>query len=323
VSVIVPFYNRPDQLAECLAAIRQASGPEVELIAADDGSTADAPAVARALGARVVRLDRNQGPGPARNAGAGLAAGEILLFVDQDVVVTPGTIERVVRTLDQRPEVAALFGSYDAAPRAPGTVSQFRNLLHHYVHQQEDAEASTFWAGCGAVRRAVFQSVGGFESSPGLEDIELGYRLRQQGHRILLDRDLQVKHLKVWTLRSMIRTDIVLRAAPWARLVLRTGAAPAVLNLRRGQRWSVALTGIGLALVLLAPFAPILLLPAGAAVAAIVALNLGFYRFLRRVKGAWFALAGVPLHLIYFTCCGVGAAWALLTPRVEPRWHRA
>ncbi len=133
-----------------------------------------------------------------------------------------------------------------------------------------------------------------------------------EGHRILLDRDLQVKHLKAWTLRSMIRTDIAYRALPWARLILSTGTVPVALNLIPGQRWSVALTGIALALTVLSPLAPFLLLPAGAAVVAIVALNAGFYRFLQQARGSRFAVAGVPLHLLHFACSGVGAAWALL-----------
>jgi GT2 family glycosyltransferase len=317
VSVIVPLYNNPGQAADCLAAIGAPRESELEVIAVDDGSTDGTPAVAQAAGARVVRLEQNAGPAVARNAGARAASGEVLLFVDQDVVVAPDVVDRVARTMEQRPELAALFGSYDAAPRAPGIVSQFRNLLHHYVHQQGDPEASTFWAGCGAVRREVFQSLGGFDPNQVLEDVELGYRLRRHGHRILLDRELQVKHLKAWTLRSMIRTDIAFRALPWARLILSTGTAPVALNLRTPQRWSVALAGVALALVVLSPLAPILLLPAGVVVAAIIALNAGFYRFLLKARGLGFAAAGVPLHLIHFACCGLGAAWAVLVPRVR------
>jgi GT2 family glycosyltransferase len=323
VSVIVPLYNSPGQAAECLAAIAASGGPKPEVIAVDDGSTDGTPAVAAAAGARLVRLERNSGPAAARNAGARVASGEILLFVDQDVVVAPGVIDRVARTLDRRPDLAALFGSYDAAPRAPGIVSQFRNLLHHYVHQQGDPEASTFWAGCGAVRREVFQSLGGFDPTQVLEDVELGYRLRRQGHRILLDRELQVKHLKAWTLRSMIRTDIVMRALPWARLILSTGTAPAALNLRTAGRWSVGLTALALALTVLSPLEPYLLLPAGVVVATIVALNAGFYRFLLRERGLGFAAAAVPLHLVHFACCGLGAAWAVLGGRGVARVEHA
>jgi glycosyltransferase involved in cell wall biosynthesis len=312
LSIIVPLYNNPVQAAECLASLAGAAGPNVELIAVDDGSTDETPAVAARLGFRVVRLGRNAGPALARNAGASHAAGDVLVFVDQDVVAAPAAIDRIARTFARRPELAALFGSYDAAPRAPGLVSQFRNLLHHYVHQRGDPEAGTFWTGCGAVRRDVFQKAGGFRRLAGVEDIELGHRLRRMGCRILLDRELQVTHLKAWTLGSMVRTDVTRRALPWGRLMLASRSYPRTLNLRSDQRWSVGLTALAAALLAASPLRPFLLVPAGALVLVILALNAGFYRFLRTARGARFALASVPLHLVYFGCCGVGAAWALV-----------
>jgi glycosyltransferase involved in cell wall biosynthesis len=313
LSIIVPLYNNPGQAAECLGSLTASTRPDCEIIAVDDGSTDDTPSVAAALGVRLLRLGRNSGPAVARNAGAAAASGDVLVFVDQDVVAPPAAIDRIARTFEHRPDLAAVFGSYDAAPRARGLVSQFRNLLHHYVHQRGDPDASTFWTGCGAVRRAVFQELGGFHRIAGVEDVELGYRLRRRGHRILLDRELQVKHLKAWTLGSMIRTDVTRRALPWARLIRDTGTAPEALNLRPGQRWSVGLTALLPALSVASPLEPLLLIPAGALVLAIVTLNADFYRFLRAVRGTRFALASMPLHFVYFGCCGLGAAWAYLT----------
>ena len=129
-------------------------------------------------------------------------------------------------------------------------ISQYRNLLHHFVHQNGNREASTFWAGCGAIRRSVFEKIGGFDEKrfrrPSIEDIELGYRLRQSGYRILLDKRLQGTHLKGWNLYSLIRTDISCRAMPWSRLILETKKLPDDLNLKLGQRVSFCIGGTGL-----------------------------------------------------------------------------
>jgi Glycosyl transferase family 2 len=163
VSVIVPAYRNAGELSQCISALRAAATLDTELIVVDDASEDDVSSTAANSGARVLRLARNAGPAAARNHGARHARGQILFFVDADVVVPENAIGRIRTTLDCHGEIAAVFGSYDARPAAPGLVSQYRNLLHHFVHQTGKAEAATFWAGCGAVRRLAFERVGGFD----------------------------------------------------------------------------------------------------------------------------------------------------------------
>src|SRR5262245_23185562 len=180
LSVIVPVYNAPRELRECLAALTSSFCPGMEIVVADDASTDDTRDVASQMGVRVVRLEQNSGPSAARNYGARHSRGQILLFVDADVVIAPGLPARVLAVFRKHEEIAAVFGSYDAFPRAKNVVSQFRNLLHHYVHQKGNADASTFWAGCGAIRRSVFETVGGFGEErvtrPLVADVGLGER---------------------------------------------------------------------------------------------------------------------------------------------------
>jgi GT2 family glycosyltransferase len=309
LSIIVPVCNNPRDLMECLEALHAAAMPGCEIIVVDDASTDGTRAVAEAHpGVTVLQLARNSGPSSARNLGARHAAGDILFFVDADVIVTPDAVRRVSRTLSERPEIAAVFGSYDDAPRARGLVSQYRNLLHHYVHQCGDVEASTFWGACGAIRRAVFEAIGGFDETRYprcIEDIELGYRLRRGGYRVLLDKQLQGKHLKKWTLRSMVRTDVYCRAIPWTRLILETKSAPDDLNLRDGQRISVALVGLLCLSVVLALYDARMLVVAAVAFASVAILNRRLYGFFARRRGVPFAAGAMALHLLYFLYGGL------------------
>ncbi|HEY6065937.1 MAG TPA: glycosyltransferase [Thermoanaerobaculia bacterium] len=312
VSVVVPAFDDPVGLAECLDALAPSAGPENEIIVVDDASTDETPAVAARSGVRLLRMERNSGPGAARNFGARHATGDVVLFVDSDVVVGPDTVSRVARALEEHPEIAAVFGSYDAAPRAPGLVSQFRNLLHHFVHQQGDPEASTFWAGCGAVRRSVFEAVGGFDPSRSLrsiEDIELGYRLRDAGHRILLDRDLHVTHLKRWTLASFLRTDALYRAMPWSRLILQRRLRLDHLNLKSEHRVSVALALFLLVSLALSAITPALLAVAALAAAGLVIANRKLLRFFVRARGIAFAAGAVPLLFLHYLASGLAYLW--------------
>ena len=286
ISIIVPVYNNPRDLRECLSALIGSSGSGSEIIVVDDGSTDETFSVAAGMGVAVLRLARNSGPSAARNFGVRHARGDILFFVDADVVVMPGAVSRVVKTFNEQPGVDAVFGSYDVRPRIKGVISQYRNLLHHFVHQKGNAEASTFWSGCGAIRRCAFEKVGGFDEQwLAIEDIELGYRLRQAHHRILLDKELHGTHLKTWTLRSMIHTDVVCRAIPWARLIMESKKVLHDLNLKEGQRLSVVLAGLTTLFLLLAPFSLKLLGLSAAAFAGVIVLNPGLYGFLFRQRG--------------------------------------
>jgi glycosyltransferase involved in cell wall biosynthesis len=324
VSVIVPAHDAESLLVETLPLLiaESVEDCDLEVIVVDDDSTDGTAALAESLGARVVRMPENRGPSRARNAGARQARGDYLVFIDADVGIHPGVISRAVAFLDGRPDIAAVFGSYDSRPRERGLLTEYKNLLHHFVHQNGKREAATFWTGCGAIRRRVFDSVGGFdeEAYPRcIEDIELGYRLRGAGHRILLDRSLQCTHLKRWTLVDWLRTDIFCRAIPWASLNLQRGVAPNDLNISKGQQISVLLAGSAVAMAVLAPIEGWFLLGSGLAVAGSLGLNHRFFEFLRRERGWWFSLRCLPLHLLYFLYSGGSYAYAWLMHRLGIR----
>lgn len=315
VSVIVPVRDDAANLELCLAALDASAHPDDEVVVVDDASSDHSSEVARRHGARLIRLGSRSGPAAARNRGAEAARHPYLFFVDADVCVQPGTLGRVAATFDGDPTLDAFFGSYDASPGAPGFLSQYRNLLHHYVHQAGNEDAFSFWSGCGAIKKSVFLDLGGFNTgyaAASVEDIELGSRLRRAGHRVALIKDLQVKHMKRWTLHLMIRTDVGNRAIPWTRLLLRQGRIPNDLNLRHSQRLSALLAALLVATLALGPWiqglarlwAPLAL----ACLFGIVLLNLRFYLFLTRVKHPGFAFMVVPLHIFYYLYSGLAFA---------------
>lgn len=324
LSVIVPFHDNPGQLELCLNALTAAGGAH-ELILVDDAS-GDARAVelAKRAATRYLRLDKNSGPAVARNLGAKYATGEVLAFVDSDVVVAADTLAQMRRVLAEDPQAAGLFGSYDDAPASPGFVSEYRNLLHHWIHQNGPREATTWWAGCGALRKAAFDEVGGFDESyrrPSIEDIELGMRIKAAGRRLLLAPEIRCKHLKHWRFFDMLVVDVTRRAMPWARLLIDRPGTGTDLNLGWAQKACVVLVYLallafaaGLAFVALREryvelWLPLLLL------APVLAINNGLYRLFLRKRGPLFALVGVALHLFYFVYGGFAYGWVRVTHR--------
>ena len=320
ISVVIPVFNDAQMLTRCLTAIVSSTCRPLEIIVVDDGSTESLQQTTDAFGACLIKISPGpRGPAHARNVGAAAATGTIVLFVDADVLIRPDTLERFADTFAANSEVSAVFGSYDDEPATPDFVSQFKNLFHHFVHQNASTEAETFWSGGGAVKRDVFIAIGGFDDKryprPSIEDIELGYRLRAAGHRILLNKQIQVKHLKRWTLRGLVRTDVFDRGAPWTELILERRRLPNDLNLHMMQRLSAVLAysmllyvALVAGLVLFSDLSFPIVAPLLTAAALLVMLNYQLYLFFARQRGLTFAVAALPMHVLYYAYALVGLA---------------
>ena len=319
VSVLIPVYNGSKYLSKCLDAVSASAYKSYEIIVVDDGSADNSAEIAHKKGATVLQLSQQSGPAAARNYAAKKASGDILFFVDADVLVQKGTIASMVTDFNENPDVTAVFGSYDDKPAEGNFISQYKNLFHHFHHQHSCKNAFTFWAGCGAIRKKVFEKVGGFDQKrytrPSIEDIELGNRIHKKGYRIILDRDLQVKHLKRWKFLPMLRTDIFQRAVPWSRLILETKFIPKDLNLQMSHKAS----SLSVALMILVipflffghtklydiPVVPTAGLFFFTLFVSFLILNRKLYSFFAQRKGTIFMVQVIPLHLLYYLYSGM------------------
>lgn len=315
VTIVIPVNNGGANFRQCLEAISDCEPAPNEVIVVDDGSSDGSADLARAWGAHVLSTPQSRsGPAAARNLGACAASSDVLLFVDADVMIHDDTVGRVIENFESNPDLAGCFGSYDDEPTAPNLLSQYKNLFHHFVHQSARADASTFWAGCGALRREHFLSVGGFSISydrPAIEDIELGYRLKSAGHTLSLDKQMLCKHLKRWTWRTLLRSDILDRGVPWTELILKGGFVDD-LNLQTHNRISVVSVYLLIGAVLFALIWPLVWIAVGALAMLLLMLNLPLYRFFAARRGWSFALRVIPLHWLYYLYNGVSFLIGLL-----------
>jgi GT2 family glycosyltransferase len=231
--------------------------------------------------------------------------------VDADVTVPSNLLDRLINSFGEPSAVTAIIGSYDRDPMAAGLVSQYKNLIHHYVHQHSDGSAATFWGACGAVRRDVFLLLGGFDESyrrPCVEDIEFGYRLRAAHYSIRLLKTLQVKHLKQWSLWSLLKSDIFDRGLPWTELIFRYRRLSNDLNLRYSDRLSVVLTW-SLLLSIIQGFALFhLQIVTVFAIVLLLVLNMSLYKFFYTQRGVAFTAGAIALHWLSFLYSGAAFA---------------
>lgn len=278
IVAIVPATDAPETLSRCTDALLAAQeAPDVVLVVDDRSIT---------------------GPARARNVGAESAKCDVLVFVDSDVEVHRDAFVRIRKAFAADEGLTAVFGSYDDDPERHGLVSDFRNLLHHHVHHEGAGPATTFWAGLGAVRRDAFLAVNGFDEkrfpNASIEDIDLGMRLAANGGRIVLDPRIQGKHLKRWTLTSMIETDLFRRGVPWVRLLAANKTTSGALNLSLRHRVSAG-ASLGLAASLAARRGR----PALLCLGVLAGLNRDFYALLLRQRGWKQVAVGLPLHVTH------------------------
>lgn len=325
VTVVMPVHDGRAFLEQSLPALRrsfEASGQSsADLIVVDDGSDDGSASFARSAGARVLESGgRRLGPAHARNVGVRSALGEIVLFVDCDVVLREDTVALVLEAFTD-PTVVAVFGSYDTRPPFRGFASQYMNLRHYHVHQRPSEHASTFWSGLGAVRRAAFLDAGGFDSRrfrrPSIEDIDLAPRLRRSG-RIRRVPGIQGTHLKRWTFGQVVRTDVLERALPWAELMLKHPGEFDDLNVSGIERLRAVL-----ALLFFVSVGLILANPAFAAAAILLFLlavvgNRELFALFARCNGPWFALRALGFHQLYYLYGSAAFAWAWVRRVVTP-----
>ncbi len=307
ISIVIPVYCGGDAFRRCLESVERFGALAYEVMVVVDGDDAESASIAAAFGHKSIQLTVNSGPAKARNFGARQASGDILFFLDADVALGAQTLYQIQLAFENS-ALDALIGSYDDAPGAPNFLSQYKNLLHHYTHQCARGRASTFWGACGAIRRSVFSRVGGFDETyrtPSIEDIELGYRLTRHGYRIDLNKMVQVKHLKRWGIRSLLKADFFYRALPWTQLIWRDRNFVNDLNLDTNSRLSVISVYLMVGLMLVSPWYPALVILSLAFGALLLGLNASVYRFFWQKRSFGFALKVVPWHWLYYAYSGI------------------
>jgi GT2 family glycosyltransferase len=323
VSVIVPCHNSRRTIRLCIEAARAQTHPEIEVIAVDDASTDDTPAILAALDCTVVRLDRNRGAGIARNHGMRAAKGDILFFVDSDVALAPDAVANAVRRFASDPALGAVWGVYGDRPLIDDGVVERVQVLHGHFRQTCSAVVHTGHFAVGAIRRRVADEIGGFDERLfgqwTNEDHEYGLRIAAHfpvaraldavGYHDDDDRALSV-------LRKRFGRAVSLMPLVFRRRDLkpeREALHPPTEIL------AVGLTLAGLPLLALSPY------PAAVSLGALgwfLTGNLPLLRFVRRRAGLRLAVATAFLTFGYAVAVGAGAATGAVRYLVDARFRR-
>lgn len=324
ISVIIPVHEYNATLHIALKSYEKLVQKPLEIIVVLDGISKDDKYFSFfEIPVTVIESKSQKGPANARNLGASIARGKLFYFSDSDVAIKTSTLKNILNCFNENEFVDALIGSYDDEPLHVSLISKYRNLLHHYVHQQSPPNISTFWGACGTIKKSVFDSLGGFDISfikPSVEDIEFGYRIKSAGYTIILEKTIQVKHLKKWNLTSVVKTDLLQRAIPWTKLLLQYNRlGEKNLNVNLTEKIAIVLICMLILTFFLAPFISIKLLY----ISFILALLLLFLkRKLYFFFHSYFSFYTMPLIIFYHWIFLTTAMFGFLIARIQHIWNK-
>ena len=198
LSVIIPMYNSAGTINQCISAIYNSSYKDYEVIVVDDASTDNSAEIVSKFPCKLIRLDKNLGPAYARNHGAKHAVGEILLFLDSDVVLEKSALEIAMNDLKMNKDSPAVVGIYSKTPANNTWFNWFMALqkFSNWTMSQEE-EYTAFQTRLGAIRKDIFTDLGGYNPiyrKADTEDYEFGYRLTSKYGNVLLDKRIMGRH---------------------------------------------------------------------------------------------------------------------------------
>lgn len=213
LSVVIPTHNGADTLAACLQSLVSSSLPPHEIVVVDDASSDGSAEIARRFQCCVVRVDENIGAARAKNRGAQVAVGDVLFFTDDDVIVQPDTLARVVDAF-RSTGVAGVVGLLGRETPFSNFASNYKNLWMRFTYARLPHERiGVFYTSVAAIRRELFLQLGGFDEgyrgASIAEDTEFGQRVWQAGQKLLLDPQVIVTHCKHYALSQVLRTDFL------------------------------------------------------------------------------------------------------------------
>lgn len=323
VSIIIPVKNGSRTIDACLRSIRRSYYKNIEVIVVDDHSTDETVEIAKRNGCIVLQLQDGSGANCARNYGASQAKGVFLIFIDSDIVIKRDTILAIVEELEEG-GADAVVGIYTARHRHETFVSQYKNLWVRYSYLKSSPAIDWLFGSVSGIKREAFEKIGGFDADllvhHGHDDIELGKRLARANLNITLDMDIEVEHLKYYTLGSFIKNEFN-RSYGFAKLATELGETTRSLkkgfvNVYPAFVFSTLMSLVVLGVAIASLIGELSYWYIVVVAAIYLLLNIRFLNYLEQVRGFFAMIVMIPIlfldHLVCFVGSVVGVVKGLL-----------
>tara|TARA_Y100000310_G_C20700067_1_gene828939 strand:+ start:279 stop:1169 length:891 start_codon:yes stop_codon:yes gene_type:complete len=285
LSIVIPSFNSEKTLEQTLHSIYDSDYKDFEVIFVDDRSNDNSVQIAKKFPVNVVLLEKNSGAAVARNRGTKEANGEIIVFVDSDVVLYPDTFSKIDKAFNEE-TISAIQTIYSKENTLNNFASQYQNLYQHYnfnlIKLKYIQIASTY---CFAIRKKDYIPFDIVKKTA--EDGEWGFKISQRG-KILFDKDIEVKHLQKFTLKKVLRRSFILSRDKIRSVKQYKGQIKSDLKAtHHGKNKLMS--------ILFSPFPPIFWV-----------LNIDFFKFIYDEKGTKFLIKTFLFHEINYMMCLLG-----------------
>jgi glycosyltransferase involved in cell wall biosynthesis len=227
LSIVIPVYNAAETLKECLTAIFQSDYPDFEAIVVDDASSDNSGGIAAWFPCKLISLKQNRGSSAARNEGIKNAKGEIVVFIDADIIIKSNTFQSIADLLKDE-DLAAVVGVYSAYHRNKNISSQYKNFWLRFTRLKTPQYIPWICTSITGIKKKILLKIGFFNeqyrSETGLDDVEFGTRLFEKDYKILVVPQLEVEHLKSFSFKGLMKNQY-LRSKAWTEFVFKTRRA--------------------------------------------------------------------------------------------------
>lgn len=314
------MYNASDTLSDCLESALASDYPNFEVLVVDDCSKDESVKIAREYPVKLIEMDENGGPAKARNAGAKAASGDIFLFTDSDILLGGDSLKKVWDTIREK-DCDGVIGRLATRMRYPNFSSNYKNLYMHFTYGLLPDRVSVFYTSFASIKKKVFFDCDGFDTNyrgATIEDIEVGERITQKGYTLLINKEINVEHVRHYSLYSMFKTGFN-RAAGITRIMLRKKFSPEEKSMYQTSPISfqagIALSFITVFFFALGFFASIesLYNLAFLSYLMILVFNFPFLNFLRQEKNISFFLQSCGAIFVDMFAHGLGALYGVFT----------
>jgi glycosyltransferase involved in cell wall biosynthesis len=314
LSIIIPVYNAAGTLNDCYNSIKESGYINYEIIMVDDASTDNSLNLTEDFDCKIIKLEKNRGANFARNTGAESAKGEILVFMDSDVMLRENTLQNIVRSMKNK-KVGSVVGIYAWEYRNENFISQYKNLWIRYSYLKSSPQIDWVFGAISAIRKELFFEIGGFNynliARDGNDDIELGKRFAEMGCYIFLNTKVEVFHLKKFTLVSLLKNEFY-RSLGFASLAVSFGETGSSLSKGFVNVYPAFIVGTLYSWLLLLHPLIYLLIPFSvwislAAILLFVIINIKFLNFFEQARGFFAMLVVIPVLFIDELTCLIGS----------------